>query len=477
MTLSRESRRSSEPVTRMALSTRGPRYSAAAPHHSAQSLGAGPEQLQTAQPTALGSGVMSGNSSGSSSGPLAGGRRSPRVSYSAGAASRVPRLSISSRVGGGGALSDITNVLPGRTQSDFAAKTDVKGCAAKSSSRQSRKPPPLQGPVERLPSNGHATCTVAAPPGEYRSQQSCHNEVGASSCGRNAVHSAASVSSAEAAVPSASPRASLGSPFRGDAENVQAVVEYVSDVCSMLFREEAAYVPRPGFLDQQTDINVKMRAILIDWLTEVHMKYRLRAVTMFLTVNIIDRYLAKTDVARKCLQLVGVVAMLIAAKFEEVRPPQVADFVYITDKAYTKTEITNLESVMLVALGFKIRVPTVLHFLDRLHAAARCDAVQKEVTNYLAELALMDYRSARHAPSHLAAAAMLLSNELLGRTPVWPPALVRHSRYSEASLRTCACELRALLAAAPTAQFKAMYKKYSSAAHHGVAKMPSLAAG
>lgn len=84
----------------------------------------------------------------------------------------------------------------------------------------------------------------------------------------------------------------------------------------------------------QQDINEKMRSILIDWLVEVHLKFKLLPETLFLTVNIIDRYLAKEQVVRSKLQLVGVTSMLIASKYEEIYAPEVRDFEYITDKAY-----------------------------------------------------------------------------------------------------------------------------------------------
>ena len=89
----------------------------------------------------------------------------------------------------------------------------------------------------------------------------------------------------------------------------------------------------------QTDINEKMRAILVDWLIDVHHKFKLLPETLFLTVNIIDRYLARHAIHRTKLQLVGVTAMLIASKYEEIYAPEVRDFVYITDKAYLKEEI------------------------------------------------------------------------------------------------------------------------------------------
>merc|ERR1712187_143131 len=126
------------------------------------------------------------------------------------------------------------------------------------------------------------------------------------------------------------------------------------NVIEVLFSNENDYVPKGLIGDVQADVNGKMRSILVDWLIEVHMKYRLRPETLFLTINIIDRYLAKTQVQRRRLQLVGVVAMLIASKFEEVRPPQIADFCYITDNAYTKKDIVNLECSMLATLEFKV---------------------------------------------------------------------------------------------------------------------------
>lgn len=86
-----------------------------------------------------------------------------------------------------------------------------------------------------------------------------------------------------------------------------------------------------------------MRAILIDWLIEVHLKFKLLPETLFLTINLIDRYLEKQIIPRTKLQLIGVTSMLISSKYEEIYAPEVRDFVYITDKAYTKEEILAME--------------------------------------------------------------------------------------------------------------------------------------
>ena len=77
------------------------------------------------------------------------------------------------------------------------------------------------------------------------------------------------------------------------------------------------------YMDSQPEINARMRSILIDWLTEVHSKFELMPETLYLTINIVDRYLSRTFVSRRELQLVGISSMLIACKYEEIWAPQV----------------------------------------------------------------------------------------------------------------------------------------------------------
>lgn len=98
---------------------------------------------------------------------------------------------------------------------------------------------------------------------------------------------------------------------------------------------QCAY-PSQHCLALQQEINAKMRRTLIDWLVDVHLKYRLLPETLFICVNLIDRFSSKSLIKRKDYQLVGVTCMLIAAKYEEIYPPYVDNFVYITDHAYCR---------------------------------------------------------------------------------------------------------------------------------------------
>jgi len=252
--------------------------------------------------------------------------------------------------------------------------------------------------------------------------------------------------------------------------NVQQVTEYVQDIFEVLRREEVVNRPSPNYMDRQQHVNTKMRGILVDWLVDVARKYKLRSETMFLTVHIIDCYLAIQSTQRKHLQLVGVSALLIAAKFEEVYPPQVKELVYVTDKAYTGNDILQMEVRILKALNFKVCYPTSIHFLERYCSVNEFTDAHRDLAQYLLELTLVDYKMLKYSPSHIAAASILLTNKLL-RRPAWTPVAVQQTQMTESMLKSCAKEICNLLEGAETSPLQAVRKKFSQPKHHSVAKL------
>merc|ERR1719277_2902035 len=112
------------------------------------------------------------------------------------------------------------------------------------------------------------------------------------------------------------------------------------------------------------------------------MKYRMRQETLFLSVSIIDRYLSLKPVARNKFQLLGVVAMQIAAKFEEIHPPKVRELAYITDHTYSEREILDMEVTVLNALDFQIDVSTPAHFIGHIQQASNSDDMQCALAQY-----------------------------------------------------------------------------------------------
>jgi len=255
------------------------------------------------------------------------------------------------------------------------------------------------------------------------------------------------------------------------AEDPQHVIEYLPDIYRYLHCEEGKHLLQPGYMERQANVNAKMRAILVDWLVDVHKKYKLQPETLFLAISLVDRYLERKLIARRNLQLVGVTALLVAAKFEEMYPPEIHDFVYVTDKAYTKDEVIKMEVSMLNTLDFKVCRPTAVSFLERYVRVNGCHEAHHHLVLYLLELTLGEYRMIKYSPSHLAAAAVLLSNKLLRRQPAWTSTAVKHTKLTEPSLKECAKEMCALLEHADQNPLQAVRKKFSQRKYHEIAKL------
>lgn len=172
--------------------------------------------------------------------------------------------------------------------------------------------------------------------------------------------------------------------------NIQYVTEYQDEIFSHLISLEDRIRIDPEYMMRQLDISEKMREILIDWLVDVHLKFKLLSETLFLTVMIIDRYLQRVQISREQLQLVGISSLLIACKYEEIYPPELKSFVYITDNAYKKEDVLNMERNILETLDYDITYPTPLRFMEILCLKLNYfnDKVKQYKMLYILELTL-----------------------------------------------------------------------------------------
>jgi len=259
-----------------------------------------------------------------------------------------------------------------------------------------------------------------------------------------------------------------------DIGNPQAVCEYIQDIMLYYKDAESRRAPKSAYMDSQRDINAKMREILVDWLSEVHLKFKLRPETMYLTVNLIDRFLSLRAVSRTKLQLVGCTAMLIASKYEEIYAPEVRDFVYISDKAYTRDQILMMESIMLNTLQFNLTVPSALRFGQRFIKMVPNKKTRFSVlVSYLMELTLQNYDFLDYLPSMIAASATYLALSMTADkpgNPKWSSLLKSNTTYREEELQNCVRDLYALAAKKPE-KYRAVRKKYSSRKFLEVAKI------
>lgn len=264
-----------------------------------------------------------------------------------------------------------------------------------------------------------------------------------------------------------------------DLNDEQQVSEYQPDIFSKLGRDEEDFCwVRPEYMEEQPDLCAEDRAVAIDWLVEVQVKYKLRTETLFLAVNLIDRFLSMRKVARADLQLVVVCAMFIAAKFEEIDAPDIRDFVHMTQQACSRQAILNMEVKMLTALEFALCRPTVMHFLDRFQRANGCSETHRLLLEYFLQLALMDLKMTKYTPSQQVAAALLISSRLAQQPCTCPPPLGRqaHSEEHMKCVTHCALDMCRLLQAAEKSSFQAVRKKFQRKEFHCAASLIAVVA-
>lgn len=254
-----------------------------------------------------------------------------------------------------------------------------------------------------------------------------------------------------------------------DSENPLLCTEVVNQMYDHFNDAERTCKVSPYYMENQPYINERMRTILVDWLVEVHLKFKMVPETLYLTVHIIDRFLETSQVRRSKLQLVGVAALLLASKYEEIYPPELRDLVYITDRAYNKQEILEMENQIVTTLDYNLTLPTTHSFLCRYLKAAHADRMMVQMACYLAERALQEYSMVKHLPSIIAASAVCVARKSLRRHP-WSPTLVKYTKYDEPDLKECLEDMDAFITANNTQQ-QAVLRKYSSPKFGGVAKM------
>lgn len=178
--------------------------------------------------------------------------------------------------------------------------------------------------------------------------------------------------------------------------------------------------------------------ILYEWLIDVHLKFKLNPETLYLTFNIIDRYLEMKSVNRSKLQLIGVTAMLIASKYEEIYAPEVRDFVYITERNCSKNEILQLEAEILSKLNFQVLCVYPYTFLERMNFITKAPKECFYMAQYVLENCLLDIKLYKYKPSELASGAIYLARKILNLEKNWPLVLEAFTEYKEKNVKIVA---------------------------------------
>eukprot|EP01101_Sappina_pedata_P010347 TRINITY_DN649_c0_g1_i1.p1 TRINITY_DN649_c0_g1~~TRINITY_DN649_c0_g1_i1.p1 ORF type:complete len:456 (+),score=162.38 TRINITY_DN649_c0_g1_i1:181-1548(+) len=263
--------------------------------------------------------------------------------------------------------------------------------------------------------------------------------------------------------------------------------EYIDEIYERARNSEERFRPYPlNFLTavQLNEISPEMRAILMDWLVDVTEEFKLSTETLFLTKAYVDMFMSVVKVARSSLQLVGVTCLLIASKYEEVSPPTIEDLIYISDKTYTRKQITDMELLILNKLKYNLAVPTVKMFLRRFQRAAAANVENRNLlnrtamfSNYLAELTIPEYQFLGFKPSVIAVACVSLSLVIFNVRP-WTATLAKYTTMSweDPALQSCLETLYDTWRHSKRSNLRAVNEKYSSPRFLSVSNFSSATA-
>ena len=204
--------------------------------------------------------------------------------------------------------------------------------------------------------------------------------------------------------------------------NPQLVQEYSSDI----------------FSNQKSEkINIKTRAIVIDWLVHIHYKFKLKEETLYLTINIMDRFTKTTSFNLNDYQLISICSLLIASKFEDIYPPEISDLIYASKNTYSKEQIIKTEYEILKKLNFNLLYNSSYKFLSYYYLTSQINNIKVlHLAQYILELSLLNLSSLKFKQSLRAASVFYMAIKILKENN-WNYNLQFHTGYKENELKNC----------------------------------------
>ena len=187
--------------------------------------------------------------------------------------------------------------------------------------------------------------------------------------------------------------------------NAQIPYEYFNEFLETYCREEKTleFKIKPNFMKNQQDINCRMRAIIVNWIIEVHDRFKLLPDTLFLSIIIFDRYMSIiNNIDKNRLQLIGVASLLIACKYEEIFSPEVRDFICILDREYEREDLMEEENNILKILKFEVIYPSALRYYEILRIKFGIEEKYFKYGNFLLELCLLDCKFSKYMQAVIA---------------------------------------------------------------------------
>lgn len=211
--------------------------------------------------------------------------------------------------------------------------------------------------------------------------------------------------------------------------------DYSIEIFDYLRELEQKYSVDPTFIEQiQADLTWDDRKDLIAYVVKLQHKFRSTLETLYLTVNIIDRFLSKVEVSVSKLELIAITCFFIAAKYEEVYPPTMRHLIKISSNQFTSDVIREAERFIITTLNFELNFCGPMSFLRRVSKADNYDLKIRTFAKYFTEITLLDHRFIGSPQSWIASGATYMAGKLLYEDFEWTEEHIYYSGYTEEQL-------------------------------------------
>ncbi|CAG0913372.1 unnamed protein product [Notodromas monacha] len=281
---------------------------------------------------------------------------------------------------------------------------------------------------------------------------------------------------------------SLEDPDRYDHDAECALSVYAKDVVKYQLQLEERFRISTNYLSGHDHITPESRRTLMNWLGQLQKQYRLLSETFSIAQYILDGYVSKERrLPVNKYQLVGITALLIASKYEEITPPTVEDLVNLSQNACTVRDVHAMERSMLQSLDFMLQRPPPIAFLRRISKVSDVDTETHALAKYFVELSSFEYWLVGVRPSKIAAASLFLSLTLWESrdqefslkqldeeaAKLWSVQTAVEIGYPAEAVKPVAYEL-CLVVLDAHKKYEVIYKKYASSRFLSVSREPFL---
>ena len=249
--------------------------------------------------------------------------------------------------------------------------------------------------------------------------------------------------------------------------------EYFDEVYLNLLLDEKKFYKKinSNYMTLQKSINDKMRAILVDWLIDVHFRFDMKKKTLFNCIYIIDAFLSKNLIDRKYLQLLGMAALLISCKETEIMYPSLNSFLALSDFSYSLQELTNMERFVMKILDFDILAPTAEEFYAINAEYFKFGEKQRFFGEYFLDASLIDYNLLKYNQSTIAVACGYIVMKFFNLNGVHSLLKNTGDNIKQIDVKNCARDLCFLVKNLSNSSLKATKNKYMSDKYMNIAEL------